>query len=32
MSLGGIIFIVLFVWAIGDTVKNINEGGNDDND
>ena len=32
MSLGGIIYITLFVWAIVDTTKRINEGGNDDND
>jgi len=33
MSLGGIIFIVLLAWAIGDTVKNIkNRGDKNDND
>jgi hypothetical protein len=32
MSIGGMIFIALFVWAIVDTVKRINEGGKDDND
>ena len=32
MSLGGIIFIALFVWAMVDTVKRIKEGGKDDND